>query len=176
MKYFIADTHFTEDSIIRYESRPFQSVQEMDRILVERWNSAVAEEDEVFMLGDFGAVGREAEFLGRLQGRKFLVKGNHDRKSNQYYRLAGFEEVYDHPVIIEGFWILSHEPLYVNSHMPYGNLFGHVHNSPIFRTFSAQHYCVSVERTGYAPVSFEEIRRKIQCGIREEAGEMQEKV
>ncbi len=136
MKYFIADTHFTEESIIRYESRPFQSVQEMDRILVERWNSAVAEEDEVFMLGDFGAVGREAEFLGRLQGRKFLVKGNHDRKSNQYYRLAGFEEVYDHPVIIEGFWILSHEPLYVNSHMPYGNLFGHVHNSPIFRTHS----------------------------------------
>ena len=46
MKYFIADTHFTEESIIRYESRPFQSVQEMDRILVERWNSAVAEEDE----------------------------------------------------------------------------------------------------------------------------------
>ena len=52
------------------------------------------------MVIDFGAVGREAEFLGRLQGRKFLVKGNHDRKSNQYYRLAGFEEVYDHPVII----------------------------------------------------------------------------
>ena len=58
MKYFIADTHFTEESIIRYESRPFQSVQEMDRILVERWNSAVAEEDEVFMLGDFGVSGK----------------------------------------------------------------------------------------------------------------------
>lgn len=162
MIYFIADTHFTEENIIRYESRPFESVREMDRVLVGRWNNLVTEEDEVYVLGDFGAVGHEEELLGKMQGRKFLVKGNHDRESNQYYRQSGFEEVYDHPIIIGGFWILSHEPLYVNTHMPYANIFGHVHNSPMIKTFSPQHCCVSVERTGYAPVSFEEIKGRIQ--------------
>lgn len=55
----------------------------------------------------------------------------------------------------------SHEPLYVNENMPYANLFGHVHNSPIFKDFSKQHYCVSVERINYAPISFEEIKKQI---------------
>jgi len=63
---------------------------------------------------------------------------------------------------LETFWILSHEPLYVNENMPYANLFGHVHNSPLFKDFSKQHYCVSVERTEFAPISFEEVKRCIK--------------
>lgn len=82
--------------------------------------------------------------------------------SNQYYRDAGFTEVYDCPVIIKNFWILSHEPLYVNTNMPYANLFGHVHNSPIFKTFSNHHYCVSIERIDCMPISLDEIILKIQ--------------
>ena len=45
--------------------------------------------------------------------------------------------------------------------MPYANIFGHVHNSPIYKTYSKQHYCVSVERINYMPISFEEIFHKI---------------
>lgn len=162
MIYFIADTHFSEENIMLYENRPFQNVTEMDEELVKRWNRVVEECDEVYVLGDFGAAGQEASMLKRLKGRKFLVKGNHDVEPNQYYRDSGFEEVYDCPVIIKGFWILSHEPLYVNTNMPYANLFGHVHNSPIIKTYSRQHYCVSVERIDYTPVSFEEIGGRIQ--------------
>lgn len=162
MIYFIADTHFSEENIMQYENRPFESVAAMNEEMVNRWNRVVQEEDEVYVLGDFGAAGQEALMLSRLRGRKFLVKGNHDVRPNQYYRDAGFEEVYDHPVIIQEFWILSHEPLYVNTNMPYANLFGHVHNSPMIKTFSRQHYCVSVERIDYAPVSFDEVICKIQ--------------
>lgn len=162
MIYFIADTHFSEGNILRYENRPFESAEAMNREIVSRWNGVVREEDEVYVLGDFGAAGQEALMLDQLRGKKYLVKGNHDTESNQYYRDAGFAEVYDHPVIIGDFWILSHEPLYVNTNMPYANLFGHVHNSPIIKTFSRQHYCVSVERIGYTPIPFDEIVRKIQ--------------
>ena len=162
MIYFIADTHFTEENIMQYENRPFDSVAMMNREIVDRWNSVVNEDDEVYVLGDFGAAGQEAFMLSQLKGKKFLVKGNHDVRSNQYYREAGFEEVYDHPVIIRDFWILSHEPLYVNTNMPYANLFGHVHNSPIIKTFSKQHYCVSVERIDYTPISFDAIVSVIQ--------------
>lgn len=160
--FFLADTHFGEDSIIRYENRPFVSTQAMDEALTVNWNNVVGPEDEVYVLGDFCAVGLEEQILSRLNGVKYLVKGNHDTGNNEYYRQAGFREVYDYPVIIEGFWILSHEPLYVNSNMPYANVFGHVHNSPLFKDYSSQHFCVSVERIGYSPIGFDEIKKCVQ--------------
>lgn len=160
--FFVADTHFSDDNIRRYENRPFQSVESMNAEMIERWNTEVAKEDTVYVLGDFGADGHEADILAQLNGVKYLVKGNHDTKSNAEYRKFGFEEVYEYPVIIEGFWILSHDALYVNSNMPYANLFGHVHNSPIVKDYSNQHYCVSVERINYAPIEFDVIKRKIR--------------
>lgn len=162
MIYFIADTHFSEESIIRYENRPFRNIMEMDKKLITRWNKVVSEEDFVYVLGDFGATNQEDSVLKQLKGTKLLVKGNYDTNSNYYYWKVGFQEVYDYPIIIKNFWILSHEPLYVNENMPYANIFGHVHNSPIIKTFSKQHYCVSVERINYAPISFDEIIFKIQ--------------
>lgn len=165
MIYFIADTHFSEENIMRYENRPFADVAEMDQELLSRWNGIVNKDDEIYVLGDFGADGKEASILNQLNGKKFLIKGNHDIKSNQYYRDSGFEEVYDHPVIIKDFWILSHEPLYVNTNMPYANLFGHVHDSPIIKTYSKQHYCVSVERINYRPISFDDVILAIQSDM-----------
>lgn len=107
--FFIADTHFGEDNIRRYENRPFESVDEMDASLIKNWNSAVSSDDEVYVLGDFGADKKEADILSKLNGIKYLVKGNHDIYSNEYYRNAGFAEVYDMPVLYKGFWILSHD-------------------------------------------------------------------
>lgn len=163
--YLIADTHFGDDRIRRYESRPFPDTAQMDEALIQRWNSVVGPEDRVYVLGDFGGDGYETEVLSRLRGRKFLVKGNHDTRTNGEYRTFGFEEVYDHPIILDGFWILSHEALYVNANMPYANIFGHVHNTPLIRDFSSQHYCVCVERLDYTPIDLELVKRTVlACG------------
>ena len=45
--FFIADTHFGDGAILRYENRPFSSVQEMNSAMIERWNAAVGSEDGV---------------------------------------------------------------------------------------------------------------------------------
>ena len=160
--YFIADTHFGSEAMRLYENRPFINTQEMDRELITRWNNVVCEDDVVYHLGDFGAEGNEAGVLSRLNGTKYLVRGNHDTQSNAYYRQAGFQEVYDLPVLFRNFWILSHEPLYVNTNMPYATLFGHVHGNPQYRDFSPQHFCVCVERPGFAPVAFSDIERQVR--------------
>ena len=160
--YFIADTHFSDENIIRYENRPFQNAAEMNQKLITKWNSAVNDNDIIYILGDFGADNNESFILNQLKGKKYLVKGNHDQHSNQYYRDAGFIEVYDKPIILNDFWILSHEPMYVNNNMPYANIFGHIHNSPMFKTYSSQHYCVSVERTDYTPIAMDEVIKKVQ--------------
>ena len=160
--YFIADTHFGDDNIRRYENRPFCSVNEMDTALIKNWNITVSQDDTIYVLGDFGADGTEKEFLSKLNGTKYLIKGNHDVKSNEYYRDAGFKEGYALPVLFKNFWILSHDAIYVNRNMPYANLFGHVHNNPIVKDYSSQHFCVSVERTNYTPILFEEIAKKVK--------------
>ena len=109
-----------------------------------------------------GAYSREKEILSKLNGTKYLIKGNHDIRSNAEYRKDGFQEVYDLPVIFDDYWILSHEAIYVNVNMPYVNLFGHVHNNTIIKDYSSHHFCVSAERIRYTPILFDEISKRVK--------------
>ena len=70
--FFIADTHFGDGNILRYENRPFATVEEMDQELVRRWNQKVGEEDTVFHLGDVSAHSAEEDrqLLGQLHGKR----------------------------------------------------------------------------------------------------------
>lgn len=155
--FLIADLHFDDVNIMNYENRPFQTVSEMNETIIRNWNSVVGENDRVYLLGDIG----NEQYISRLNGIKYLVKGNHDTQDNAVYREYGFAEVYDLPVILEGFWMLSHEPLYVNRNMPYANIYGHIHDNPNYKTCSSHGYCVSAERIGYTPVTLEKIRSDI---------------
>jgi calcineurin-like phosphoesterase family protein len=163
--FFIADTHFGHTAIIAYERRPFADAAEMDRQLLENWNSVVAPEDHVWMLGDFAlaSAGRARELLAALNGRKSLVMGNHDRKHPPtWWQEAGFAFVSPYPVLFDEMLLLSHEPLYVNANMPYVNIFGHVHGNPAYKDVSDHHLCVSCERIAYTPISLESAREAIE--------------
>lgn len=161
--FFIADTHFGDSNIIIYENRPFSSVDDMNSILVKNWNDTVSENDTVFFLGDLSFCNKEktAEICHSLNGEKFLVMGNHDTENEQFYYECGFSGVSRYPIIYNNFWILSHEPLYINKNMPYANIFGHVHGNPIYKDVSERSFCVSVERINYTPIEISEIQRRI---------------
>ncbi len=64
--YFIADTHFGDGQIIKYENRPFNSAEAMNEELINNWNNAVGEGDEVYVVGDFGTEEATAALLNRL--------------------------------------------------------------------------------------------------------------
>jgi len=51
--FFTSDTHFDDEFAIQYFNRPFKSVDEMNVVIVEKWNSVVTENDTVYHLGDF---------------------------------------------------------------------------------------------------------------------------
>lgn len=161
--FFIADTHFGDSNVIIYENRPFSSANDMDSMLVKNWNDTVSENDTVFVLGDLSFCNREktTEICRSLNGEKFLVMGNHDTEDEQFYYECGFSGVSRYPIIYNNFWILSHEPLYVNRNMPYANIFGHVHGNPIYKDVSERSFCVSVERINYTPVEISEIQKRI---------------
>lgn len=154
--FITADLHFGHKKIMEYESRPFDSVEEMDETLIENWNSIVSREDKVFVLGDVGFYGKQkmSECISRLKGKKLLVMGNHDRrKSLSWWRDVGFGEVSKYPIVYKDFIIMSHEPpTYTPPDTPYFYIYGHVHSSEMYKTITDTSCCVSVERWAYKPV------------------------
>lgn len=161
--FFIEDTHFGHEAMIRFENRPFKDTADMEAKLIQNWNETVDPEDSVFMLGDFAFGDKDTvtRLCHALNGKKTLVLGNHDNHSPEWYRECGFDEASAWPIIIEGFWILSHEPLYINENMAYANIYGHVHGNPTYKDYCRQSICVCVERNDYRPVDFEVIKAKV---------------
>jgi len=79
--YFTADLHFGHDNIRRYCKRPFDTVHHMNKAFTENWNSTVGPKDEVFILGDF-AFRDHYKYASQLNGKKYLILGNHDKLSH----------------------------------------------------------------------------------------------
>lgn len=79
--YFTSDNHFCHDNIIRFCDRPFESVDHMNEVMIEKWNEKINPTDEVYHLGDFG-LAKNSEKLGnileRLNGTIYLIAGNHE--------------------------------------------------------------------------------------------------
>lgn len=162
MKYFvISDTHFGHTNVIKYCNRPFKDAKEMDSVLIKNWNETVSNKDVVIHLGDFAFCSKERarEICSELNGRKILIKGNHDNWSDEFYKEIGFDYISKYPIIWggtpdnNGFYMMSHAPLILSETTPYFNFYGHVHNDPKFSDTPTSR-CVSVERIGYRPYLF----------------------
>lgn len=153
--FFTADQHFGHANVIKYDDRPFDNVNEMDREMISRWNKAVKKNDVVWLLGDL-CLSTNSQYINtlvkKLNGRKYLVMGNHDAKSVRFYYEAGFERVYDHPVLLLDYFILSHEPVFLPEGSPFFNIHGHVHNHELYPTESDRSCCISCCRWNYEPV------------------------
>lgn len=79
--FYTSDSHFGHENIIKYCDRPFSNTDEMDERLISNWNEVVQPEDTVYHLGDaaLGKIDKSLANVGRLNGYKILVLGNHDR-------------------------------------------------------------------------------------------------
>lgn len=158
--YFISDMHFGHTNIIKLCDRPFLTAEEMDNTLIENWNSVVQKDDIVFVLGDvsFYPKDKTKKIITALKGTKYLVKGNHDEKSDDWYRDCGFMKVYDLPVLFHDFYLLSHKPLeWLDEEGVMGNIHGHIHNDHRYFHVTPRSFNVSVEQIHYTPILFENI-------------------
>ena len=174
--YFTSDSHFNHANIIGFCNRPFKSVEEMNEKLIENWNNVVGADDIVFHLGDF-CLGGSAEWtkvLDRLNGKIYLIQGNHDMK---YLRL-GYTNRFE-LITMQMHIEVGKQKIYLN-HCPflcYGGayrdtwqLFGHVHTSKyntgkdksrLAYLFPTQ-YDVGVDNNNFTPVFFEQVKSIIK--------------
>jgi calcineurin-like phosphoesterase family protein len=172
MIFFTADHHFGHRAIIDYAGRPFESVEVMDETLIGTWNARVGPKDEVYHLGDVSLcrTARTKEILSRLNGRIYLIRGNHDKSLKgavldrfvwvkNYHELsyegAGIRVKGAHATKI----VLSHYAFRVwnKSHFGSWNLYGHSHGS-LPELPDTRQLDVGVDtRDDYAPYSLEEV-------------------
>ena len=166
-RFIIADLHFGHENIIKYESRPFNNVEEMNKKLIELWNSVVEKEDLVYVLGDF-TLSRRMNIIknltGLLNGRKVLIMGNHDTRKPKDYVEAGFEVATRKPLMAEPGVILMHEPFIDSTFISpnYIYFFGHVHANRSLMDGYPNCMCVSVERIGYRPIDLDECIKRLR--------------
>lgn len=157
--YFTSDTHFGDPRVLRFDHRPFRTIDEHDAALIANWNETVGPGDEVWFLGDF-ALGptpeRKAEILAALNGRKHLMIGNNDDEAT--LRLPGWASVRHYAEIaVDGRQlVLCHYPFRTWNDMGRGaiDLHGHSHGrlGPIPRQ-----YDVGVDAQDFRPVRLDQI-------------------
>ena len=177
-KYFIADTHFGHEDIIGFDGRPFATLKEMHREMKNNWNTRVAENDDVYIVGDFWFQGTSKydhdaydhdvaiDFIRGLNGYKYLVIGNHDRKPLTYPEFKyEFVEVADIMKIDidDQEVILCHYPMleWENSWNNAWHIHGHIHNkkTDVFCYLRNKERALNAGAAivQYMPVTFDEL-------------------
>ena len=171
--FFTSDTHFCHKNIISYAGRPFLSVEEMDKALIENWNSVVPEDGIMFHLGDFcfGGSTQWKTIHKKLNGKIYLILGNHDFRTFKPELSDLFEIVTQqmHIYVEDQEIYLNHCPFlsYSGAFNGVWQLFGHIHSRldsnkgkdiPRLEYLFPTQYDVGVDNNNYRPVSFNEVR------------------
>lgn len=162
MIFYTADPHFGYEPLVA--GRPFASVAEMDEAMIAAWNGVVGPADTVYLVGDIGWNGGHVpcRTLARLNGRKHLIRGNHDTgflDAPLLYRY--FETVTDFLEIDDGndHIFLSHYPILYSKPKGY-MIHGHLHGSGQFHEIlSAMPRLLNagVDINGFAPVTLAQL-------------------
>lgn len=166
---YTSDLHFGHKHVITFDNRPFETIEEMDRFLIDSWNQTVRSKDHVYIVGDFCHKSkRQPEwYLKQLTGHKHLIIGNHDGlilKSPQAIRY--FESVDQILEIEDEKWhiVMCHYPMaewsgYYRSNVyhVHGHIHGRIHGDGGYKYVQTQDRALNAGcmLNGYVPVRFD---------------------
>lgn len=144
MRYYIADLHFFHGALNqRMDYRGFADAEEMNSYMIRKWNGKVRKNDEVVIIGDFswGTVEQTNELLDQLNGRLYLITGNHDHfvkqkeaRLNRFTWIKPYGELADNrrKVVLCHYPIMCYNGQYrldENGRPKTYMLYGHVHDT-----------------------------------------------
>lgn len=176
-RFVISDTHFGHNNILSITNRPFESVEDMNQVLIDRWNSVVRNSDEVYHLGDIHLMNPNKfknDILPCLNGKIHVIPGNHDRDKDirkisdklvwvkHYYKLNHHYKDYDYKII------MFHYPIFSWEQKERGSihLHGHSHTNTFHEVINNKRiYNVSCELNNYTPVLIDDIIDEIENRI-----------
>lgn len=160
--FFISDTHFGHKNILNFKDkcgnpiRPFTSYEEMEEVLITNWNKTIQPTDKVYHLGDVAIARQGLNVLEKLNGDKVLIRGNHDIFKLKDYALY-FRDIRGAYVMDN--IIFTHVPIHRECSGRFkANVHGHLHANNLADPFYIN---VSVEQLNFYPISYEDLRQKI---------------
>lgn len=170
--YWTSDWHLNHFNIIRYTGRPFKTLEEMNSVIINRFNERVKEDDLCFYLGDFifksgsergeGEPEKAKKFREQLNCKNIVfIEGNHDKGGKNSLKTP-IRKIIIH---YGGKDIcMVHDPINIDLQYKF-HIVGHVHEKWSFKEFAKLnkriHCCnVSVERWDYYPVTWNEINQQ----------------
>jgi calcineurin-like phosphoesterase family protein len=168
-RWFISDSHFGHANLLkltRHDGSPlrpgFRDADQMDEVMIEKWNAVVKPADVVHHLGDICFDQKHLTgILPRLNGNIYLVLGNHDRLDTGFYD-KHFKKVrgWFHYTEPGAAMVCTHCPLHESSFLGRYegnciNVHGHIHA----RVIRDPNY-VSVEQIDYTPVHYDTLMAK----------------
>jgi len=159
--FIISDNHHGHSKMLEYCGRP----ENFDELILKNCLRLLKHDDLLINLGDVCIGDSEKlhnKYILPLPCKKWLVRGNHDHKSNNFYLSHGwdfiareFTDTYFGKRIL-----FSHTPQ-DNGNYDY-NVFGHFHNGDIKnqepylkRRLTEKHKCFVLENLNYEPVLLE---------------------
>ena len=149
-RYFVSDPHFGHKAIASFERHCFNSTQEHDDFLIEKfaqWATKLKPEDEFWVLGDWG----DTEYLllmDMFECKTYFVYGNHDLQADIKKFKLYFDEVYEYPVYLSNKLVVSHIPVAVFEDQI--NIHGHLHGAVLD---SNNYICCSLHVANYTPIN-----------------------
>lgn len=182
--FFTSDTHFGHFNISKYCHRPFTSRSNMDKSLIENWNSVVPSDGIVIHCGDFMLPSHYGtteymKYMSKLNGKIYLLRGNHDRieiTSNPVGYFAKLGDIIQTPKLMSVMDIMEidvednsimacHYPML--SYPANYQVFGHIHtlsdglchglDCELNQKIRSTQYDVGVDQNEYKPISYREL-------------------
>ena len=171
--FFIGDLHLGHEGMVRFTDkdgkkiRPFKDINEHDETLISNINKLVKPEDRLYFLGDVVINRRHLPQIARINGRKKLIKGNHDIFKLEDYT-PYFEDVVAYRIYPKQGIICSHIPVHpcqLENRFKF-NVHGHMHSNVVM---GGKHHMqpddrylnLCPEKTNMLPVSFDDICERI---------------
>jgi len=171
---FYSDPHFFHTNIIKYADRPFSTVEEMNERLVANYNEMIGPNDTCLWLGDcfFGPYDVGDALIRSMNGKKFLLVGNHDRSLSRMAKsgFMGVTKIINLSIANKKLRACHYPYRYPNAPPYLSNperkpgeilLHGHVHTRTKFSNDRTMLH-VGVDAWDYCPVRYEQIEPLIR--------------
>lgn len=171
--YFMTDPHFGHENILKfrdYDGNPlrggFENIEDHDEYIIQEANKVVRPTDRLYVMGDVAMKQAHIEKIARINGKKVLIRGNHDIfQLSRYSRY--FEDVRACKVLNVpqesggGRVVVTHIPVHTCELLRFrANVHGHLHANRVKLPNDendGRYINLCPEIIGYVPKSLEEI-------------------
>ena len=181
--FLIADPHFSHEGVCKFlrddesKLRPWDNTADMDDAMIENWNKVVRPVDKVYVCGDVVMKAKkQIGIMSRLNGKKVLIKGNHDIGELKVY-LPYFYDIRAFHVLDN--FCITHIPIHPDCLGRFkGNIHGHIHQRKVMKLLTyapdgtrhtyapdKRYFCISAEQIDYTPIEWNDLRKRFYAQL-----------